>query len=69
MDRVKITDKHDGKVLMKMSVQQMRTQLFDDKDSELAKRLFDILRLENDKIAKIQRADRIKLSKARKGQS
>ena len=69
MDRVKLTDKHDGKVLMKMSVQQMRTQLFDDKDSELAKRLFDLLRLENDKISKLQRADRIKLAKARKGQS
>jgi hypothetical protein len=51
-----------------MSVQQMRTQLFDDKDSELAKKLFDLLRLENDKIDKLHRADRIKLSKARKGQ-
>lgn len=69
MDRVKLTDKHDGKLLMKMSVQQMRTQLFDDRDSELAKRLFDLLRLENDKISKLQRADRIKLAKARKGQS
>jgi kinesin family protein 2/24 len=69
MDMVQLTDKHDGKVLMKMSVQQMRTQLFDDKDSELAKKLFDLLRLENDKIDKLQRADRMKLSKARKGQS
>ncbi|KAL7436461.1 hypothetical protein ACHAXM_005372 [Skeletonema potamos] len=68
MDRVQLTDKHDGKVLMRMSVQQMRTQLFDDKDSELAKKLFDLLRLENDKIDKLHRADRMKLSRARKGQ-
>lgn len=69
VERVKLMEKHDGKALMKMSVQQLRAQLFDDKDSEQAKRLFDLLRLENDKITKLQRADRIKLSKARKGQS
>lgn len=69
MDRVKLTEKCNGKVLMKMSIRQMRTQLFDDKDSELAKKLFDLLRLENDKISKLHRADRMKLSKARKGQS
>jgi len=69
MDRVRLTEKHDGKALMKMSVPQMKSQLFDDKDSEQAKKLFNLLRLENDRVASIQRADRIKLSKARKGQS
>ena len=69
MDRVKLTDKHDGKALMKMSVQQMRAQLFEDKDADNAKLLFDLLRLQNDKVSKLMRADRIKLSKARKGQS
>lgn len=69
MGRVRLTEKHDGKALMKMSVPQMKSQLFDDKDSEQAKKLFNLLRLENDRVASIQRADRIKLSKARKGQS
>ena len=69
MDRVRLTEKHDGKALMKMSVPQMKSQLFDEKDSEQAKKLFNLLRLENDRVASIQRADRIKLSKARKGQS
>jgi kinesin family protein 2/24 len=67
MDKVRITNNHDGKILMKMSVQQMRTHLFDVEDSELAKKLFDLLRLENDRVSELQRADRIKLSKARKG--
>lgn len=55
---VLLAEKHNGKLLMKMSVPQMRSQLFDDKDKELAQKLFDLLRKENDRVTAIQRKER-----------
>ena len=66
MERVQLTEKHDGKILMKMSVTQMRAQLFDDRDRELAQKLFDLLRKENDRVTAIQRKERAMLKKERK---
>ncbi|KAL3822227.1 hypothetical protein ACHAXA_000667 [Cyclostephanos tholiformis] len=66
MERVLLTEKHDGKLLMKMSVPQMRAQLFDDRDKELAQKLFDLLRKENDRVTAIQRKERAILKKERK---
>ena len=66
MERVQLTEKHDGKILMKMSVTQMRTQLFDVRDKELAQKLFDLLRKENDRVTAIQRKERAMLKKERK---
>ena len=67
MLRVKLLEKHDGKALMKMSVPQMRAHLFDDRDKELAPRLFDLLRKENERVAQLQRRERELLKKERKG--
>jgi hypothetical protein len=69
MERVVLlTEKHDGKKLMKMSVLQMQAQLFDDKDSkEFAQTLFDLLRKENDRVAAIQRKERARNKLNRKG--
>lgn len=67
MQRVKLSEKHDGKALMKMSVTQMRAHFFEDKDKELAKRLFDLLRKENDRVTQIQRKERAMLKQQRKG--
>jgi len=64
---VLLTQKHDGKLLMKMSVLQMRAQLFDDKDKEFAQTLFDLLRKENDRVAVIQRNERVNNKLNRKG--
>ena len=65
---VLLTQKHDGKKLMKMSVLQMQAQLFDDKDSkEFAQTLFDLLRKENDRVAAIQRKERARNKLNRKG--
>jgi kinesin family protein 2/24 len=66
MERVQLSEKHDGKILMKMSVPQMRAQLFDDRDKELAQKLFDLLRKENDRVTAIQRKERAMLKKERK---
>jgi len=66
MSRVQLLEKHDGKALMKMSVSQMRAHLFEDKDKELAQKLFDLLRKENDRVAQIQRKERELLKKERK---
>jgi hypothetical protein len=66
MERVLLTEKHDGKLLMKMSVPQMRAQLFDDRDKDLAQKLFDLLRKENDRVTAIQRKERAILKKERK---
>jgi kinesin family protein 2/24 len=64
---VLLTQKHDGRKLMKMSVLQMRAQLFDDKDKEFAQTLFDLLRKENDRVAVIQRKERVNNKLNRKG--
>jgi hypothetical protein len=64
---VLLTQKHDGKKLMKMSVLQMQAQLFDDKDKEFAQTLFDLLRKENDRVAAIQRKERARNKLNRKG--
>jgi len=66
MHKVKLSEKHDGKQIMKMSVPQMRAHLFEDVDKELAPKLFDLLRKENDRVAEIQRKERAMLKKARK---
>lgn len=63
---VQLSEKHDGRALMKMSVPQMRAQLFEDKDKELAQQLFALLRRENDRVTLLQRKERALLSKARK---
>ena len=52
---------------MKMSVLQMRAQLFGDKDKEFAQTLFDLLRKENDRVAVIQRKERANNKLNRKG--
>ena len=44
----------------------MRAQLFDDRDRELAQKLFDLLRKENDRVTAIQRKERAMLKKERK---
>ena len=64
---VLLTQKHDGRKLMKMSVLQMRAQLFGDKDKEFAQTLFDLLRKENDRVAVIQRKERANNKLNRKG--
>ncbi len=63
---VKLATKHDGKTLMKMSVLQLRAQLFEDRDKEHAQKLFDLLRRENDRVTSIQRKERAVLMKERK---
>ena len=66
--KVELSEKHDGRTLMKMSVSQMRAQLFvEDRDKELAQKLFDLLRKENDRVAEILRKERAILKKERKG--
>lgn len=65
--RVQLTEKHDGKALMKMSVPQMKAHLFEDRDKDLAQKLFDTLRKENDRVAEIQRKERARAKKERKG--
>lgn len=65
--RVKLTEKYDGRVLMKMSQAMMRTQLFDEGDKELADTLFNVLRRENDRVSKIQRKERTNIANERKG--
>lgn len=67
MTRVQLSEKYDGKALMKMSVSQIRAHLFEDRDKELAQKLFDLLRKENDRITQIQRKEREVLKKERKG--
>jgi len=67
MNRVQLNETHDGKALMKMSVPQMRAHLFEDRDKELAQKLFNFLRKENDRVSKIQRKEREILKKERKG--
>ena len=67
LNHIQLLDKHDGKALMKMSVPQMKAQLFEDGDSDQAKRLFDLLRKENDRVALIQRQERLNLKQQRKG--
>eukprot|EP00571_Detonula_confervacea_P014559 CAMPEP_0172308604 /NCGR_PEP_ID=MMETSP1058-20130122/9143_1 /TAXON_ID=83371 /ORGANISM="Detonula confervacea, Strain CCMP 353" /LENGTH=827 /DNA_ID=CAMNT_0013021055 /DNA_START=69 /DNA_END=2552 /DNA_ORIENTATION=+ len=67
MNRVQLSEKYDGKALMKMGVPQMRAQLFEDKDKDLAQKLFDLLRKENDRVTEIQRKERAMLKMERKG--
>ena len=55
---------HDGKSLMKMSVLQMRTLL--DISKERAQNIFDLLRKENDRVAALQRKDRVRLKEEKK---
>lgn len=64
---VLLTQKHDGKMLIKMSVLQMRAQLFGDNDKEFAQTLFDLLRKENDRVSAMQRKDRARNKLNRKG--
>ncbi len=66
--KVKLANKkYDGKVLMKMSLPQMRAQLFEEKDKDLALNLFNTLRKENDRVSKIKRNERANLANERKG--
>ncbi|KAL7536128.1 hypothetical protein ACHAXR_006937 [Thalassiosira sp. AJA248-18] len=67
MHGVQLSEKHDGKALMKMGVAQMRAQLFEGKDKELAQKLFDLLRKENDRVNQIQKKERANLKEQRKG--
>eukprot|EP00579_Thalassiosira_antarctica_P008625 CAMPEP_0201884998 /NCGR_PEP_ID=MMETSP0902-20130614/17664_1 /ASSEMBLY_ACC=CAM_ASM_000551 /TAXON_ID=420261 /ORGANISM="Thalassiosira antarctica, Strain CCMP982" /LENGTH=824 /DNA_ID=CAMNT_0048414021 /DNA_START=149 /DNA_END=2623 /DNA_ORIENTATION=- len=67
MNSVQLSEKHDGKALMKMSVPQMRAHFFEDKEKELAQKLFDLLRKENDRVTQIQRKEREIMKKERKG--
>jgi hypothetical protein len=46
---------------------QMKAQLFDDRNADKAKQLFNLLRKENDRVTKLQREDRICIIKERKG--
>lgn len=46
---------------------QMKAQLFDDRNADKAKELFNLLRRENDRVTKLQRRDRICIMKERKG--
>ena len=64
---VKLSEKHDGKALMKMSVMKMQAHPYEDKDKELAKRLFDLLRKENDRVTQFQRREHAMLKQQRKG--
>jgi len=62
---VQLTEKHDGRALMKMSVMNIKTHLLPDRDEDKAKKIFDLLRKENDRVAahnKVER-DRIKRDK------
>mmetsp|Transcript_5769 Transcript_5769/g.11735 ORF Transcript_5769/g.11735 Transcript_5769/m.11735 type:complete len:1040 (+) Transcript_5769:161-3280(+) len=66
--KVKLSNKkYDGKALMKMSLPQMRAQLFVEKDKDLAVKLFNILRKENDRVSKLERSERANLANERKG--
>ena len=49
---------------MKMSVLQMRTLL--DISKERAQNIFDLLRKENDRVAALQRKDRVRLKEETK---
>jgi len=52
---------------MKMSVMKMQAHPYEDKDKELAKRLFDLLRKENDRVTQFQRREHAMLKQQRKG--
>jgi len=64
--RIKVTQILNGKTIMRMSLQQMRAQLFDQRDREEASRLFNALRKETDRVSKIQHRRRVELSNNRK---
>ena len=67
MNGVLLTEKHDGKELMKMSVLQMRTHLFEDRtNKEQAQKLFDLLRVENDRVSAIHSKQRKQIMAERK---
>lgn len=67
VDNIKLTTKHDGAAIMKMSVLSMKSQLFDDRYKDNAERLFNLLRSENDRISKLQRKERRRVANDRKG--
>ena len=63
---VQLTEKHDGKALMKMSVMNIKTHLLPDRDQDKAKMIFDLLRKENDKAAAHNKTERDRLKRDRK---
>ena len=54
----------DGKALMKMSSAQIRSRMKISADA--SSEIFNALRKENDRVAKLQRAERLRVSQARK---
>ena len=63
---VQLTEKHDGKALMKMSVMNIKTHLLPDRDEDKAKKIFDLLRKENDRVAAHNKIERDRIKRDRK---
>lgn len=65
MGSIKLTPRHNGATMMKLSVSQMKAQLKIEKEE--AEKLFTQIRTENDRVSKAQRKERQRVAKARKG--
>ena len=63
---VQLTEKHDGKALMKMSVMNIKTHLLPDRDEDKARLIFDLLRKENDRVAAHNKIERDRIKRDRK---
>ena len=64
IEHVSLPKNVDGKALMKMSSAQIRSRMKISADA--SSEIFNALRKENDRIAKLQRAERLRVSQARK---
>lgn len=69
--RATLPKKIDGKALMKMSSHQIRSHIFggDPTKADASAEIFNALRKENDRVAKLERAERFRVSQARKAGS
>ncbi|KAL9191030.1 hypothetical protein ACHAXT_000736 [Thalassiosira profunda] len=66
LTKVQLSKEHDGKAVMKMSVQQIAVHLFEDRDKEQAQRLFDVLRTANDRVTEKQKQARAEFMQQRR---
>ena len=69
--QVTLPERMDGKALMKLSSNQIRSHVFggDPTKADTSAEIFNALRKENDRVAKLQRAERMRVSNARKAGS
>ena len=69
--QVTLPKRMDGKALMKLSSNQIRSHVFggDPTKGDASAEIFNALRKENDRVAKLQRAERLRVSQARKAGS